>query len=110
MKIRYKSEGFTLIELLLVIGIIAVLAAAIIVAISPGEQLEDARSAREAAQASSIAMSMWECRMETEGTFNYDTQCQTFAAINIPNPDTDVWGDEDLEWENERPKVGDYTF
>ncbi len=52
---KNKSSGFTLIELLIVIGIIAILAAAIIVAITPGERLQDAREATVRAQMQAIA-------------------------------------------------------
>ncbi len=38
--------GFTLIELLIVIGIIAILAAAVIIAVKPGEKLAEARDSR----------------------------------------------------------------
>ncbi len=43
-----KEEGFTLIELLIVIGIIAILAAAVIITITPGERLKDARESTRA--------------------------------------------------------------
>ncbi len=42
----FKRKGFTLIELLIVIGIIAILAAAVIIAVNPGEKLAQARDNR----------------------------------------------------------------
>ncbi len=40
-----KQKAFTLIELLIVIGIIAILAAAVIIAVNPGKQFASARDA-----------------------------------------------------------------
>ncbi len=48
------NKGFTLIELLIVIGIIAILAAAVIITVTPGERLQDAREATRRANVSAI--------------------------------------------------------
>jgi len=42
---KNSKNGFTLIELLIVIGIIAILAGAVVIAVSPGERLASARDA-----------------------------------------------------------------
>ncbi len=54
MKIKNNAGGFTLIELLIVIGIIAILAAAVIITITPGERLKSAREATRASHMTAI--------------------------------------------------------
>jgi prepilin-type N-terminal cleavage/methylation domain-containing protein len=49
-----KSRGFTLIELLIVIGIIGILAAAILVAVDPAKRFAQSRDARRSAEVYSI--------------------------------------------------------
>jgi prepilin-type N-terminal cleavage/methylation domain-containing protein len=54
MIIRYKKKGFTLIELLIVIGIIVVLAAILVVTISPAEKLAQARDSKRSSDVKTI--------------------------------------------------------
>ncbi|MDP2638088.1 MAG: type II secretion system protein [Candidatus Levybacteria bacterium] len=43
---KFSSKGFTLIELLIVIAILGILAAAVLVAINPGQRIASARNSR----------------------------------------------------------------
>ena len=53
-----NSEGFTLIELLIVVAIISILAAAVIITITPGERLREAREATRGANMAAIGTSI----------------------------------------------------
>jgi type IV pilus assembly protein PilA len=60
-------HGFTLIELLLVIGIIAILAAIVIVAINPTKQLGDARNAQRKSDVNTILSATWQYAIDHGG-------------------------------------------
>lgn len=62
-----KKKGFTLIELLIVIGIIAILAAIIYVAVDPGKRLKQARDADRWSSANSILNAVLKYAVDNQG-------------------------------------------
>ncbi len=67
MSLSSLKRGFTLIELLLVIGIIAILAAVVIVAINPTKQLGDARNAQRRSDVKTILDAVYQYALDHNG-------------------------------------------
>ena len=61
------SAGFTLIELLVVIGVIAILAAIVLVAVNPGRQFAQARDTQRRSDLYSITNAIYQYAAEHEG-------------------------------------------
>lgn len=66
--IRYK-KGFTLIEILVVIGIIAILAGVVLVAVSPGKQFKQARDTQRVANVNTILNAIGQNISDHQGLF-----------------------------------------
>jgi len=64
---KKNIKGFTLIELLVVIGIIAILAAIVIIAINPGYQFAQARNAQRWSNVNTIINAVHQYMVSTKG-------------------------------------------
>lgn len=78
-----KNQGFTLIEILVVIGIIAVLATIVIIAINPARQFAQARNSQRVSNVNAILNAIGQNLADNKGTF-------TCAAGVIPTAATDM--------------------
>jgi len=82
-----KKNGFTLIEILLVIGLIAILAAIVIVAINPARQFGQARDAQRHSDVNAILNAIHQYAVDNTGTFPSaiptSSNCETNASAEI---------------------------
>ena len=82
-----KQKGFTLIEILLVIGIIAVLATVVIVALDPAQRFQDAQDSRRVSDMQSILSAIQQYIIDNRGSLptgldNSETEKQIGTATS----------------------------
>ncbi len=82
MKNKHTNfKAFTLIELLIVIGIIAILAAAVIVAINPGRQFQQARDATRSRNLNTLNQAILSYQVSHQGGW---------GDLSIPEEPTEI--------------------
>ncbi len=84
MKNIKKQKGFTLIEILVVIGIVAILAAAVLIAINPARQFAQARNSQRLSNVNSVLNAIGQRMADNKGLFRISTDIVCTAAMDIP--------------------------
>ena len=98
MNIKNKKQGgFTLIEILVVIGIIAVLAAVVIVAINPARQFAQARNTQRWSNVNTILNAVWQRMAEGRGIWNPTCGASNVTLPVVVTPVGSGVGNTDLE-------------
>lgn len=69
---KNKQKGFTLIEILVVIGIIAILAAIVLIAINPAKQFADANDTQRSANVNAILNAVGQYMIDNNGALPSD--------------------------------------
>lgn len=87
---KQLKKGFTLIEILVVIGIIAVLAAIVIIAINPARQFAQARDSQRESNVNAILNAIGQRIADNKGTFAGLNAQNNVTCPSIPSSTTTI--------------------
>lgn len=86
---KKNQQGFTLIEILVVIGLIAILAAVVIIAINPARQFAQGRNSQRVSNVQTILNAIGQKLADDKGVFkDCLTNIPTVTTSPVPNPIT----------------------
>ncbi len=88
--ITKNQKGFTLIEILVVIGLIAILAAIVLIAINPARQFAQARNSQRDSNVSALLNAIGQRYADNKGLFRSPTDATCTAAMDITTTTTTI--------------------
>lgn len=91
-----SRKGFTLIEILITVGIIAILAAIVIIAINPARQFKQARDSQRWSDINAVLNATHQRMVDNKGSFAEGTTCDALPSTAKYITSTDEANNVDL--------------